>query len=185
MTMFNEAELIRQLEEQRAVIVQRDDEINRLRGDVEMLTAKLRNDPLSPQITKTGIESMIKGKLISSQRYLDMDKVNDRAVRFKSFIVNVYPVVLRGVQYTIIMDGHHNFAAARLAGIEPDFRPIGKKAKRILDSIPDREREAFLINNITDSNYYCVDNGEVITNLLLPDTNCKFQVHAGNQWVLG
>ncbi|HCJ5657685.1 TPA: hypothetical protein NV832_002318 [Escherichia coli] len=43
MTMFNEVELIRQLEEQRAVIVQRDDEINRLRGDVEMLTAALNN----------------------------------------------------------------------------------------------------------------------------------------------
>ncbi|HAU5651185.1 TPA: hypothetical protein P7Y94_001751 [Citrobacter freundii] len=43
MNMFNEAELIRQLEEQRAVIVQRDDEINRLRGDVEMLTAELNN----------------------------------------------------------------------------------------------------------------------------------------------
>ncbi|WP_220709015.1 hypothetical protein [Citrobacter portucalensis] len=43
MTMFNEAELIRQLEEQRAVIVQRDDEINRLRGDVEMLTEELNN----------------------------------------------------------------------------------------------------------------------------------------------
>lgn len=48
MTMFNEAELIRQLEEQRAVIVQRDDEINRLRGDVEMLTAALKNAPLLP-----------------------------------------------------------------------------------------------------------------------------------------
>lgn len=45
MTMFNEAELIRQLEEQRAVIVQRDDEINRLRGDVEMLTAALKKIP--------------------------------------------------------------------------------------------------------------------------------------------
>lgn len=43
MTIFNEAELIRQLEEQRAVIVQRDDEINRLRGDVEMLMAALNN----------------------------------------------------------------------------------------------------------------------------------------------
>lgn len=47
MKMFNEAELIRQLEEQRAVIVQRDDEINRLRGDVEMLTAELNNATLS------------------------------------------------------------------------------------------------------------------------------------------
>lgn len=50
MTMFNEAELIRQLEEQRAVIVQRDDEINRLRGDVEMLTAALNNS--SPSTSK-------------------------------------------------------------------------------------------------------------------------------------
>lgn len=48
MNMFNEAELIRQLEEQRAVIVQRDDEINRLRGDVEMLTAAMKNATLSP-----------------------------------------------------------------------------------------------------------------------------------------
>lgn len=48
MTMFNEAELIRQLEEQRAVIVQRDDEINRLRGDVEMLTATLKKIPPTP-----------------------------------------------------------------------------------------------------------------------------------------
>lgn len=48
MTMFNEAELIRQLEEQRAVIVQRDDEINRLRGDVEKLAAELISSKQSP-----------------------------------------------------------------------------------------------------------------------------------------
>lgn len=48
MTMFSEAELIRQLEEQRAVIVQRDEEIHRLRGDIEMLTAALKNAPHSP-----------------------------------------------------------------------------------------------------------------------------------------
>ncbi|HFV6983644.1 hypothetical protein LOK69_00485 [Escherichia coli] len=49
MNMFNEAELIRQLEEQRAVIVQRDDVIARLRSKVEMLTAALKNAPLSPK----------------------------------------------------------------------------------------------------------------------------------------
>ncbi|EKA6603832.1 hypothetical protein O3741_001560 [Salmonella enterica] len=52
MTMFNEAELIRQLEEQRAVIVQRDDEINRLRGDVETLTAELKSAHFSPSDNK-------------------------------------------------------------------------------------------------------------------------------------
>ena len=45
---------------------------------------------------------MIKGKLISSQRYLDNTKVVDRALRFKRFIVSVYPIVLRGQQYTIL-----------------------------------------------------------------------------------
>ncbi|WP_407201285.1 hypothetical protein [Citrobacter werkmanii] len=53
MTMFNEAELIRQLEEQRAVIVQRDDEINRLRSDVEMLTAELKSANFSPSDNKS------------------------------------------------------------------------------------------------------------------------------------
>lgn len=48
--------------------------------------------------------SNIKGPLISSQRYLDKAKVNDRAARFKRFIVSVYPIVLRGQQYTILMD---------------------------------------------------------------------------------
>lgn len=46
MTMFNEAELIRQLEEQRAVIVQRDDVIDRLRGEVEMLITALKDAQL-------------------------------------------------------------------------------------------------------------------------------------------
>ena len=55
---------------------------------------------------------MIKGPLISCQRYLDREKVADRAIRFKRFIVSVYPIVLRGQQYTILIDGHHNFAAA-------------------------------------------------------------------------
>lgn len=45
MTMFNEAELIRQLEEQRSIIVLRDSEISRLQGEVEMLEEALKNSP--------------------------------------------------------------------------------------------------------------------------------------------
>lgn len=48
MTIFNEAELIRQLEEARAVIVQRNGEINRLNSEVEILTAVLKSVHLSP-----------------------------------------------------------------------------------------------------------------------------------------
>ncbi|WP_370429200.1 chromosome partitioning protein ParB [Klebsiella michiganensis] len=129
--------------------------------------------------------NIVKGQLISSQRYLDRSKVTDRALRFKRFIVAVYPIVLRGVQYTILMDGHHNYAAAKLAGVEPDFRPITKKVMKIIGSMTEREREALFINNVTDSNYYYVETGEVVQELLLPDTSCKFQAHAGNQWIFG
>ncbi len=128
---------------------------------------------------------MIKGRLISSQRYLNQAIVAERAVKFKRFIVNVFPFVLRGTQYTILMDGHHNFAAARLAGIEPDFRPVSKKLMKILKGMSAKDVEALLINNVTDSDYYFVDTGEVVDALVLPDTGHRFQVHAGNQWVLG
>lgn len=43
MTMFNEAELIRQLEEQRAVIVQLDSVIQQLQSEVAMLTKALKS----------------------------------------------------------------------------------------------------------------------------------------------
>lgn len=99
--------------------------------------------------------------------------------------MNVYPIVLRGVQYTVLMNGHHNYAAAKIAGVAPDYRGISKKTLRILSAMTGREREAFFINNITDSNYYYVESGEVVEDLLLPDTSCRLQVHAGNQWVLG
>ena len=128
---------------------------------------------------------MIKGKLISSQRYLDKAKVVDHALRFKRFIVSVYPIVLRGKQYTILMDGHHNYAAAKLAGVEPDYRPIGKKVMKIIGGLSEAERQGLFINNVTDSNYYFVETGEVVQELLLPDTSVKFQAHAGNQWILG
>ncbi|EAA8256808.1 TPA: chromosome partitioning protein ParB [Escherichia coli] len=128
---------------------------------------------------------MIKGKLISSQRYLDKAKVAERAIRFKRFIVSVYPVILRGQQYTILMDGHHNYAAAMLAGVDPDYRPIGKKVMKIISTLSEQEREAFFINNVTDSDYYFVENGQVVKELLLPDTSCRFQAHANNQWIFG
>ncbi|WP_316393089.1 chromosome partitioning protein ParB [Citrobacter farmeri] len=129
--------------------------------------------------------SNIKGQLISSQLYLNMEIVNGRVQRFKRFVVNVHPIVLRGIQYTILMDGHHNYAAAKIAGVEPDYRPITKKVLRILDEMSEREREAFFINNITDSHYYYVATGEVVHELVMPDTSCKFQAHAGNQCIFG
>ncbi|AOR64840.1 hypothetical protein [Pectobacterium wasabiae] len=112
---------------------------------------------------------MIKGPLISSQRYLDREKVADKAYRFTKFYVEVYPVVLHGNQYTLIMDGHHNYAASRLAGVEPTYRPIRKKLAKIFSGMTQREIEVFLINNLTDSHLYYVESGEVVEELTMPE----------------
>ncbi len=112
---------------------------------------------------------MIKGPLISSQRHLDREKVIDKAYRFRVFAVVVYPVVLRGRQYTMIMDGHHNYAAARLAGVKPTYRAIPKKLVRIFSGMTPREIEILLINNVTDSHIYYVETGEIVEELAMPE----------------
>src|SRR5476649_261356 len=112
---------------------------------------------------------MIKGPLISSQRYLDRNKVVDKALRFTIFTVMVYPVILRGKPYTMLMDGHHNYAAAKLAGVEPNYKPVPKKLAKILKGMTDRQIEQLLINNVTDSEIYYVETGEIVEELVMPE----------------
>ncbi|MHB9833848.1 hypothetical protein Q8F57_003315 [Paraburkholderia terrae] len=106
--------------------------------------------------------------LISSQRYLDEKKVADKAARFRVFIVRVADVTLRGKRYRVLTDGHHNLAAARLAGVEPTWSGPSKKWQRIQAKAPTGHFEAFLINNLTDADWYFVDTGEIVLDLLHP-----------------
>lgn len=104
--------------------------------------------------------------LISSQRHLDAGRVADKAARFKVFIVHVVDVTLRGKPYRLLIDGHHNLAAARAAGVEPTWRGPTAKWRRIQTAVPAAEFERFLINNLTDSDYYFVGTGDVVPELL-------------------
>ncbi len=107
--------------------------------------------------------------LISSQRHLDQLKVADKAARFRVFIVHVAEVTLRGKPYRLVIDGHHNLAAARRAGTLPTWRGPTAKWERIRRSMKPADFERFLINNLTDCDYYFVDTGEVVTELLRPE----------------
>ncbi|MCT7009401.1 chromosome partitioning protein ParB, partial [Salmonella enterica subsp. enterica serovar Oranienburg] len=71
-----------------------------------------------------------------------------------------------------LMDGHHNYVAAKLAGIEPDYRPVTKKVQRILGEMSWREREAFFINNVTDRIYLFVETGDVVYYLVMHVMSC-------------
>lgn len=104
--------------------------------------------------------------LISSQRYLDPSKVRHKARTFKVFVVNTLDVELRGVLYRVLTDGHHNLAAARLIGATPTWRGPSRKLQRIMKDMGPARFAAMLINNLTDSDWYYVETGEVVPELL-------------------
>ncbi|TBW02758.1 hypothetical protein E0E52_17235 [Azotobacter chroococcum] len=104
--------------------------------------------------------------IISSQRYLSAETVRRKAQNFKVFVVRTIELELRGQRYRLLIDGHHNLAAARLAGIEPTWRGPAPKFERLMRRIPPDEFARFMINNLTDSDWYFVETGEVVQELL-------------------
>lgn len=104
--------------------------------------------------------------LISSQRFVDPRKVARKAATFKVFVVRAMNIDLLGRQYRVLLDGHHNLAAARLAGVEPAWRGPSRKTRRIQDSMSSADFERLMINNLTDSDWYYVETGEVVRELL-------------------
>ena len=104
--------------------------------------------------------------LISSQRYLNRALVARKACTFKVFVVNAVDVELRGAMYRVLTDGHHNLAAAYLAGVEPVWRGPSRKLQRVMRSMPPARFAQMLINNLTDSDWYYVETGEVVSELL-------------------
>ena len=107
--------------------------------------------------------------MISSQRYLDRQLVQHKASSFKVFIVRTLELDLRGRRYRILLDGHHNLAAARLAGTEPTWRGPPSKILRIQQRTSPAKFAWMMINNLTDSDWYYVDTGEVVSELLAPE----------------
>lgn len=109
-----------------------------------------------------------KPPLISTQRYLNNEVVKRKAETFKVFVVRVHECTLRGKRYRFLMDGHHNYAAAKLRGVEPTFTTPGAKFLRHLNKMTPRQQEAFLINNLTDCPHYYVETGEIVAELEAP-----------------
>lgn len=103
--------------------------------------------------------------LISSQRFLDRATVVRKALTFKVFVVRTLYIELRGAMYWVLIDGHHNLAAARMLGIEPQWRGPPRKIQRIMREMGQEAFAQFLVNNLTDSDWYYVDTGKVVDEL--------------------
>ena len=104
--------------------------------------------------------------LISSQRYLDPATVARKARTFKVFVVRIVTCELRGRVYRVLVDGHHNLAAARLAGVEPAWRGANRKLQRAMQEMGPAAFARMLINNLTDADWYDVETGMVVLELL-------------------
>ncbi len=109
---------------------------------------------------------MTAAPLISSQRYRCQKTVARKAATFKVFVVNVIEITLRGQRYRVLADGHHNLAAAKLIGAAPTWRGAPKKLQRVMQQTPPDDFARFLINNLTDADWYYVDTGRVVPELL-------------------
>jgi hypothetical protein len=104
--------------------------------------------------------------LISSQRYLDAAKVLRKASRFQVFVVRTTEVEMRGRRYRILLDGHHNLAAAKMCGVAPTWRGPSNRTLTVMRALGNEAFSRALINNLTDSDWYFVESGEVVQELL-------------------
>lgn len=78
-------------------------------------------------------------KLITSQSYIDDDIVNNKIAN-NDYDVFLSPVfIVNGMEYQVVMDGHHSYNAAMIAGVEPNY---------ITQSITDNDKVALLDEDI-------------------------------------
>jgi hypothetical protein len=100
--------------------------------------------------------------IISSQRYLDETIVEEKRNN-EDYNVTVSPAFeVDGINYQIVMDGHHSLAAAKLDGIEPEYTIATLQTSDAIALLEDNKIEDFLEVQYIDSSYYEVENGEEV-----------------------
>lgn len=98
-------------------------------------------------------------KIISAQRYID-DEIVAAKVANQDFVVALSPVFeVEGESYQVVVDGHHSLAAAKLAGVEPEYMVQDVRDNDTIQMLVDGRVEDFLVTHRIDSDYYDVATG--------------------------
>ena len=92
-------------------------------------------------------------KTISSQKYLD-DSIVEGKRATKDYVVTTHDITVNGVDYTVIVDGHHSLAAAIADCVEPEFVAASQSLASSYS-----EGEDFLLQNQIDSDWYDIATG--------------------------
>lgn len=96
---------------------------------------------------------------ISSQRHLDEEIVEAKRAA-KDFDVTLGKVIaVDGVEYQVVIDGHHSLAAAIADGAEPEYH-VATVTECDREGIQDVEE--YLEAHWVDSDYYNIDTGSSV-----------------------
>lgn len=97
--------------------------------------------------------------LISSQRYLDQDLVDAKCAA-EDFVVTYYDL---SDEYRVVIDGHHSLAAARQAGVDPQYVSAGAALVAEYDyTVGEVGVEGWLEQHYHDSDWYDVATGHSV-----------------------
>lgn len=97
--------------------------------------------------------------IISSQRYTN-DEIVAAKREAQDYTVTLSPAFeVEGVEYQVILDGHHSLAAAKLDGAEPEYIEATKQTADTVALIERGEIEDFLVATRIDSDYYDIKTG--------------------------
>lgn len=104
--------------------------------------------------TKTNLMNQTKTNLISSQRYLDDETVEAKR-ESKNYTVTTYDLTVNGVDYEVVINGHHALAAALADGVEPQYVAAPREIASGFDYVIELVGvETWLEQNFCDSSWY-------------------------------
>lgn len=99
---------------------------------------------------------------ISSQHHID-DEIVAAKLAARDFEVLVSPVFeVAGAVVRVVLDGHHSLAAAKLAGVEPEYITADATINDKVALLERGDGEGFLEVAWIDGDYYDVDTRESV-----------------------
>lgn len=99
---------------------------------------------------------------ISSQHFLD-DEIVSAKLAACDFEVLVSPVFeVAGATVRVVLDGHHSLAAAKAAGVEPEYITADATAHDAVALLNNGDADTFLQATWVDGDYYDVDTKECV-----------------------
>ena len=98
-------------------------------------------------------------QIISSQHFIDDETVSAK-VAAQDFEVMVSPEFeYAGEVLCVVLDGHHSLAAAKLAGVAPEFVTADATINDKVALLARGEIEQFLEASWVDGDYYNIEDG--------------------------